>query len=147
MEIVLKISLLKKGLNGEEIANLTTYILEVEFDFVLPSWRATMLDRATTNGKACKLIKNKCHTTFKRVPCIPHGLSRVGKKIICEEGDIVTKQKNKIVQYPTCHSRLLYREMFGESALTTGGVHWYIKSESMSQTEKNWCEYRVKNIF
>jgi hypothetical protein len=94
------------------------------------------LDRAATNVKALRLLKERTKTKPLVAYCISHGYSGCGKKHTMVEGRKVLKQLTKMVQHKLYKARTFFIQLFGEVPLKMGGVRWGIELEMCTQVNK-----------
>lgn len=107
IEIVIHLKLYDGSLNGEAIAK---HILDAmdEYGLDVSKWRATMLDRASTNKGALNIIEAKKKVSPFKSFCISHGYAGCGKKHKMGIGKTVLKQLTKMVQYSLCKGKFVY---------------------------------------
>ena len=107
IELVIHLKLYAESLNGESIAH---NILEsmMKHDLDPAKWRATMLDRASTNKGALRLIEEKVSVSPFSAFCISHGYSGCGKKHKMTVGSRVLKQLTKMVQSSMCRGMCMF---------------------------------------
>ena len=136
VELVLHLQLYAGGLDSQAIAKHIEDAI-AEYDFLEEkNCRVVMQDRASTNKGAMKEWKNKKNLYFLAAYCFSHGYSGVGKKHKMTIGSRVLKNFTKMVKYPMCQTRIIFRNCFGESARKGGGVRWGIEVEHAEQTNR-----------
>ena len=103
---MIHLKLYAESLDGEAIAQ---HILEAmaEYDLDVTKWRATMLDRASTNQKALGIVAEKKSVIPFKAYCISHGYAGCGKKHNMGIGSRVLKQLTKMVQSSMCRGKFV----------------------------------------
>ena len=96
-ELVIHLGLYASSLNGEAIAKHCLEAIDM-YGLLSSNWRATMLDRASSNKKAVDLIADKKGAKPFSAYCISHGYSGCGKKHKMSIGSRVLKSLTKMVQ-------------------------------------------------
>ena len=134
-EYVIHLELYAHALSGENIAHhIEVAIAKIKLD--VKNWRATMLDRATTNKKACRLMSTKHNVTPLEVWCISHGTAACGKKGDYPEGKALLRGFSSMTKHSLCRARVLFEYLFKESARRLAGVRFCIESEFCEQIDR-----------
>ena len=151
VELLVKCSLFEEKLNGEKLGNHVVDTIVNRLGLELKKWLACQQDRASTNKGCLRLI---CENFRDANPvcnyCCSHGLSNtgirvVGKKGIAQHAESFRKQWQVIINHPG-KARDKFKDVFGESVLTAGGVRFFVKFEQMCQLAKHGLENVVHDV-
>jgi hypothetical protein len=136
---------LASWLTGVNIANNLLDVLIKDCDLDPADWRASMLDRAATNGKALNEIRTVTKYRPVNVPCFSHTLCKPGEAFKAPEAEAVRKAYNKAVLFRGKAADLM-KEAFHETAKIAGGVRWWIQYEQVEQMDRFGIDKIMKEV-
>lgn len=136
-EFVVHLGLYAESLDGNTIA---THVADVltggRLSLQLRHWKATSVDRASTNKRAMTILHNEQGISPFRAYCISHGTAGCGKKANMSVGADAVKHLSAMVKYQLCKARNVFLSAFSESAKKTGGVRWGVFHEVCEQINR-----------
>jgi hypothetical protein len=133
VELLVKCKLYTTGLNGENTAGEILEVLEEDIKLPIENWVAFMMDRASTNVNAIKIVRERTKSNPHAAPCCAHGMSNTGKEMRYPHGKELLNLVGMIVKFSLSKSRVEFHSMFHEQALRGGGVRWYLFYERAKQ--------------
>jgi hypothetical protein len=133
VELLVKCKLYTTGLNGENTAGEILEVLEEDIKLPIEHWVAFMMDRASTNVNAIKIVRERTKSNPHAAPCCAHGMSNTGKEIKYPHGKELLNLVGLIVKFSLSKSRVEFLRLFHEQALRGGGVRWYLFYERAKQ--------------
>ena len=154
LTLLVRCKLLAKHSNGDELAHHILETIEKTIGLSMSKCRVIMCDRASTNKKALRLIKEKYPNLdealgddidFLRMYCIAHTLSNAGKEMY--NGNVtpwihkLRKLWQSVVQYKG-HARDLAKEKFGTTVALSGSIRFYVHYEQIVQL----VDYGIDNL-
>ena len=143
-EFVVCLSLYSESLDGATLAQHAVEILQGNpcdpesrgLGKYLSNWKATGIDRAGTNKKAHKIIKEDYGVEPFTAFCFAHGTSSCGKKVDAKLGGQVVRALAKMVKFRLCKARVVFSAAFGEKAKKIAGVRWHQYHEVCYQVNR-----------
>lgn len=147
VELLVKCSLFEEKLNEEKLGNHMVDPIVNRLGLELKNWLACQQDRASTNKVCLRLIcENFVDINPVRSYCCSHGFSNtgirvVGKYGIAQHAESFRKQLQVLINHLD-KARDKFKDVFGESVLTTGGVRLFVTSDFFCQL----ANHGLKNI-
>ena len=135
-QVLISVRLYDKKLSGEQIAS--NILLQLgRFNLEPNYWRGSMMDRASTNIKAIKMVKEVTQYSPTLVPCLSHTTSLPGKefKNTCKLMHNFRKAFNASIMFRGKMSSL-FKEHFGFAPKVAGGVRWYLEWEQINEIDQ-----------
>ena len=117
----------------------------------LKYWLACQQDRAATNKGCLRMIsENFKEANPVKNYCCSHGFSNTGNKVvggkgIAQHAELFRKQWQAVIKHPG-KARDRFKEVFGETVLTAGGVRFFVKFEQICQLVKHGLKNIVNDV-
>lgn len=119
---LVRVSMLAKSLNGEEVAREVLTVLSTELGIPGDKLLAVMRDRASVNNVAVSMI-SIMYPSAVDIGCLSHTLSHVGEKFEVPTLNKFMKYWEQMFKH-SHKSRLLWRERTGRSIVTYSTTRW-----------------------
>lgn len=135
VDVVISVKLFESSMSGEGIAMLLLSELQ-NYGLDLNYWRASMMDRASNNGKALRTVHQvSCYRPMS-FPCFSHTFNLPGKEFK-EECKILHKFRKAFNTGIMFRGKMFHivKDIYKVSPIVCGGVRWYLEWEQIAQMD------------
>jgi hypothetical protein len=129
--VVVRVAMLKKSANHEVLVQSYLRALE-RMKLKLSNQRAIMADRAATNGKFIRVLKDHHGAPCVNAKCCSHTITRVGVKFEAESCKKICAQITQMFCHPG-YARQHHTNEFGVAPMIGGGNRWWVAWEQYKQ--------------
>ena len=134
VEFLAGLNMYDESPDGEGTAASLLKFME-RFNLDRSKWQYVMMDGCAVNTAAINLVASLCgNINVKRIRCLSHLLSLVGKKMESTLLKKLMKYLSYMKQSPKC--RALFTTLFREALLGSGSIRWYADYEFIVQISK-----------
>ena len=133
---LVRLSLLAKSVNGDELAREILTILSTQLGVSSGKLLACMRDGASVNEKAMNTL-SIMYPHVMNIVCFSHSLDLVGTKFVTPKLDKFMKHWFGIFQHSS-RAKLLWQELTGRSLKSFSATRWWSKWECQQQIMTQW---------
>ena len=141
-QLLISLRLFKGSLTGEAIAhNVMTELRAYGLD--LTDWMSCIMDRAASNQKALRVIKESRVSDVTNEPCHSHTVNLLGKELTksCDLLREFRKAYNTGIMFRGKMSDEIHA-MFDKKPVVSGGVRWYVEWEQVAEL----CLFKIEDV-